>query len=71
MGRRNDHFWSASEGGSIANRGPGMAQARAYKPEFIDHDQLEKLFLGVDFLNFLALKLLVVALLCLVGIEFS
>ena len=70
MGRRDDRFSSAGHGGGIVNAGRTMTQVHPYQPEdFVDREDLEKLCLGVDFLNYLALKLLVVALLCLASIE--
>jgi hypothetical protein len=70
MGRGTDGFSSGSERSRIVNGGRGFSQAQTYQPEeFVDREELEKLFLGVDFLNYLALKLLVVALICLVSIE--
>lgn len=69
MGRRDDHFSSAGHGGHIANA-RSLTQAHTYQPEeFVDREDLEKLYLGIDFLNCLAIKLLVVALLCLASIE--
>jgi hypothetical protein len=65
MGRSTDNF---SSGSSLA--GGSMTQAQTWQPEdFVDREHLEKLFLGVDFLNYLALKLLGVALLCLLTME--
>jgi hypothetical protein len=69
MGKRTDHFSSAGHG-RIVNSGQTMAQAQTWQPEdFVDREELEKLFLGVDFLNYLALKLLGVAVLCLLSME--
>jgi hypothetical protein len=69
MGRRNDHIGGARNDSRSPDRGHGITQARAFKPEFADGEHLEELFLGVDFLNYLALKLLIVALLCLLHID--
>ena len=72
MGRGNDQFSGASQGGRIVNAGRSMTQAHPYHPEdFVDREDLEKLYLGIDVLNCLAIKLLVVALLCLASIETS
>jgi hypothetical protein len=70
MGRQDDRFSSTGQRAGMANARRTMTQARAYQPEdFVDREDLEKLCLGVDFLNYLALKLLLVALLCLVSVE--
>ncbi len=68
MGRHDDHFSRAGGGSRIGNAG-SMTQAHTYPEEFVDREDLEKLYLGIDFLNCLAIKLLVVALLCLASIE--
>jgi hypothetical protein len=70
MGRRDDYFSSAGRGGGMVKSAAAISQAHAYHPdEFVDPEHLEKLFLGVDFLNYLAVKLLVVAVLCLLHVE--
>jgi hypothetical protein len=70
MGRHNEYFSSAGRGGSVAGSGQTLTHAHAYQPEeFADPEQLEKLFLGVDILNYLAIKFLAVALLCLLHVE--
>jgi hypothetical protein len=54
----------------MINAGRSMAQAQTWPPEdFVDREHLEKFFLGVDCLNYLALKLLGVAVLCLLTME--
>jgi hypothetical protein len=68
MGKRDDYFSGAGRGSRIGNAG-SMTQAHTYPEEFVDREDLEKLYLGIDFLNCLAIKLFVVALLCLANIE--
>lgn len=70
MGIRTDHFSNAGQSSRMINARRSMAQAQTWPPEdFVDREHLEKLFLGVDFLNYLALKLLGVAVLCLLTME--
>ena len=70
MGRRDDYFSSTGRRGGMAKSAGAITQAHAWQPdELVDPEHLEKLFLGVDLLNYLAVKLLVVAVLCLVHVE--
>jgi hypothetical protein len=70
MGRHDDYFSAAGRRSTLGGTPQTLTHASAYQAEeFADPEQLEKLFLGVDFLNYLAIKLFVVALLCLASLE--